>query len=98
MSWAKSDFGFLAGMGILFAGLGTCDYLTCLSCSKLDSRLETPAAITQQHVLGHEQPEVYIVQDGTPYFSHIDEKSVAYFVRECYQPEEQPPRIEPVSP
>lgn len=100
MAWYNSNFAEGLGLGLLALGLGGGFYL----CNEAedDNRPQgcsrDEPAITQQHILGHDQPEVYITQDGTPYFSHIDGKSVDDFVRECYQPEERPPEIEPMMP
>lgn len=98
MAWDKSEI-IAMGLGGM-VGLAFSLYL--FNKAEDDNRPQgchrNGPAIIQEHVLGHEQPEVYIVQDGTPYFSHIDGKSLADFVRECYQPEERPPEVVPVSP
>lgn len=100
MAWYDSNFAEALGFGLLAFGLGGGFYL----CNEVedDNRPQGcnsgEPAITQHHVLGHEQPEVYIRHDGTPYFSHIDGKSVEDFVSECYQPEQQPPEVVPVAP
>ena len=87
MVWYKSNFAEAIGIGILFAGIGTCDYLTCRGCmtiKEVSDRIEHPAII-QQQVIGNEQPDVYIEKDGVNYYSHIDGQPLEDFVRTHYR-------------
>ena len=75
-------FDLFAGIGILAAGMGTCNYLTCKS---LEPKEAPATPIIQRQVVGNEQPDVCIVNGGVYYCSEIDGKSLENFIQDCYQ-------------